>query len=341
MRFDYYIKYAFRYSIKTIIRFIIRILILFGVIFLLSFLKGKNLLIANVNAETLTPKSITYNTSGGSITGGVSSGSFNDVPLSYYNYSSNTYTFSVSFNYQNLPNTLMNKRLNFSGVIYTTLNSNDLTEPLHVWVVDDNTGTSYACTTQSSSTRSSAQVSYISYWNTFNCSNVVITYSNFKIYIGSNFYSSGSIGIGKINFSPNSDDTINSSIKDTKDAVNDTNDTIKDDNVDSSTSQGQSFFDDFDSGDEGSLTDIVSLPLEYITHLNDSCKPFSIPTGYFGTINIPCLSTVWSTTSFTNVINIVSAIINGLICYRVLVNLFYFFKDLKDPDNDKVEVMDL
>lgn len=328
-------KYYAKYSIK----FIIRLIIFYSFIYLVSFLSGKDLLFANVNAQVLYPKTITYHTNSGSPTGPLTRGSQSGINISYFNFGAKQYVNNITFNYDDLPSSLMNKKLSFSGLIWTTTSTDSLPQPFRVWVIDDNTGSSYACSSQSSS--SGQLESGISYWNTFKCDNVNITFNSFKIAVGSNFYSAGEIGISNVNFDVDSNESINSNIKDTNNTIKDTNDTIKDDNVDSSTSQGSSFFNDFQSGDVGSLTDIVSLPLDYISHLNDSCTPFVIPAGSLGNITIPCLSSIWSKTSFANVINTASVLINGFICYKLLLNLFYFFKDLKDPDNDKVEVMDL
>lgn len=328
-------KYYAKYSIK----FIIRLIIFYSFIYLISFLTGKSLFISNVNAQVLYPKTITYHTNSGNPTGSLTRGSQSGINISYFNFGAKQYVNNITFNYDDLPSSLMNKKLSFSGLIWTTTSTDSLPQPFRVWVIDDNTGSSYACSSQSSS--SGQLESGISYWNTFKCDNVNITFNSFKIAVGSNFYSAGEIGISNINFDVESNESINSNIKDTNNTIKDTNDTIKNDNVDGSTSQGSSFFNDFESGDVGSLTDIVSLPLDYISHLNDSCSSFVIPAGNLGNITIPCLSSIWSKTSFANVINTASVLINGFICYKLLLNLFYFFKDLKDPDNDKVEVMDL
>ena len=92
---------------------------------------------------------------------------------------------------------------------------------------------------------------------------------------------------------------------------------------------------------DGDLTSLVNLPLNYINHFNDKCEPFTLPLGKFGNISIPCLSSIWSTTGFSSIINIISVIINGLICYKVGLNVLLFFKNLRDPESDKLEVMDL
>ena len=339
MNFNYYIKYGIRYSLRYILKYIIRLIIFLSIIYLISFLSGKHLFISDVHAETYTPKSITYNLTNGSPTDTIRYKVLDNIPVYYYSYGGQTWMSSISFNYSNFSNNLINKPLNFSGTFYTTNRTDTLPEPFRVWVLDNNTNTTYGCTTQSSGQATIRGST--SYWNTFTCSNVVITFSDFRIYVGSNFYSDGEIGISRINIQHSELSDINNTNKDINNSVKDTNNTIKDDNVDSSTNQGSSFFNDFNSGDEGNLSDIVSLPLEYVQHLNDTCKPFTITAGNLGNITIPCLSSIWSSTPFAGVINTASIIINGIICYKLLTSLFLFFKELKDPDDDKVEVMDL
>lgn len=136
-------------------------------------------------------------------------------------------------------------------------------------------------------------------------------------------------------------DEVKEEIKNNNQEQKNTNDLIESTDTTGANSSGNDFFDNFNSGSNGDLTSLVSLPLNYINHLNDKCEPFTLPLGKFGNLSIPCLSSLWSSSGFSNIINIIKAIINGLICYRVAINLLTLFNNLRDPDNDKLEVMDL
>ena len=136
-------------------------------------------------------------------------------------------------------------------------------------------------------------------------------------------------------------DEVKEEIKKNNQEQKNTNDVIQSTDTTGANSSGNDFFDNFNSGSNGDLTSLVSLPLNYINHLNDKCEPFTLPLGKFGNVSIPCLSSLWSSSGFSNIINIIKAIINGLICYRVAINLLTLFNNLRDPDNDKLEVMDL
>lgn len=338
-------KYYIKYSLK----FVIRLIIFYLFIYLISFLTGKDLLIANVHAEELiqSPKHmIVYNPNQPSNELQISP--FGKSNITFWGYSFISYQSreSVGFIYDT-PNSLKNKYVDLNFVLYNDLWS-DQVIPNRIIVKNNVTGSVNSCKVSSSSRnfKESTLTQPGSRFNTVICENVLLTDDEFQIYLFDNFESSSNtlVGISRI-FAKNTTISSSSDIKDSVDKSTEeqkkTNDTLKDDNVDSSTDKGSSFFKDFDSGDEGSLTDIVSLPLDYISHLNDSCSSFVIPAGNLGNITIPCLSSIWSKTSFANVINIASVLINGYICYKLLVSLFYFFKDLKDPDDDKVEVMDL
>lgn len=136
-------------------------------------------------------------------------------------------------------------------------------------------------------------------------------------------------------------DEVKEEIKKNNQEQKNTNDLIENTDTTGANSSGNDFFDNFNSGSNGDLTSLVSLPLNYINHLNDKCEPFTLPLGKFGNVSIPCLSSIWSSSGFSNIISIISAIINGLICYKVGLNLLFLFNNLRDPDNDKLEVMDL
>ena len=129
---------------------------------------------------------------------------------------------------------------------------------------------------------------------------------------------------------------------DVKSAVSDIQSTINSSDVEESTSSATDFFNNFDSGDTGSLMNLVSLPLKFISNLNNSCTPIVLNTGYLGTINLPCMSTyLYNNSDFAGLFNIISLVLNGLIMYGCIKSIINCVSKLKNPDNDDVEVMDL
>lgn len=167
------------------------------------------------------------------------------------------------------------------------------------------------------------------------------TYFQFVMFY--NNYGGSTAGLNYVSFynrffatnNPNND-------KDVKSAVSDIQTTINSDNVEESTNSATDFFNNFDSGDTGSLMNLVSLPLKFISNLNNSCTPIVLNTGYLGTINLPCMSTyLYNNSDFAGLFNIISLVLNGLIMYGCIKSIINCVSKLKNPDNDEVEVMDL
>lgn len=130
--------------------------------------------------------------------------------------------------------------------------------------------------------------------------------------------------------------------KDIKNNTKETNDLIKNDNVDESNTTISNFFNNFNSGNNGGLTDIISLPLDFLSSLNNTCQPISVSIPYFNTnFTIPCLSTIYSQVIDSSLLNLIRLIINGLIMYRCIGSLVIFINELRDPNNSDLEVMDL
>lgn len=122
---------------------------------------------------------------------------------------------------------------------------------------------------------------------------------------------------------------------------NQTNNTLNDDNVDESTNKATDFFNNFDSGDTGTLTDIISLPLDFLDKLNNSCSPIVLPVPYMGDITLPCLQTYLLSFIPESFLNLIKLLVNGFLTYKIVISLVDFINSLKDPNNDDLEVMDL
>lgn len=130
-------------------------------------------------------------------------------------------------------------------------------------------------------------------------------------------------------------------IEDNTDAVNDINDTINNDNVDNATSQGSSFFSDFQSDTHG-LSGIITAPLRLLDNLSSyNCSPLTFPLPFVeNQVTLPCMSTIYNT-YFSSFLNIYRIITTGIIGYWVMVKLFSHVKNMQNPENDKIEVFDL
>lgn len=117
------------------------------------------------------------------------------------------------------------------------------------------------------------------------------------------------------------------------------NDSLTDDNVDSDVGTG--FFDNFNDNDFG-LSEIITIPLNTITSLTSkTCQPLSIPIPKTGkNVSLPCMTQVYQE-NIPSIFSIWQIVSFGIIAYFVSVDIFHLVKGFKDPDSDKVEVLDL
>ena len=136
-------------------------------------------------------------------------------------------------------------------------------------------------------------------------------------------------------------DNLNDSINNTNQSIQDLNDTISDDTID--TTSSDSFFGNFNNNTHG-LTGIVTLPLTTIQGLsNSSCSPLSLTIPFISSNNnlqLPCLTPIYQS-NFGTFFTLYQTILFGFVSYYVCINIFRMVKDFKDPNKDKIEVMDL
>lgn len=115
------------------------------------------------------------------------------------------------------------------------------------------------------------------------------------------------------------------------------NDTLTDDNVDGNSASD--FFSDFTVTDNGGISSIITAPLVAINSmLSNQCSPLS-GTWRGQTFELPCGTDFWNRMS--TIRNWLNVAIGGLLCYRIIIKLFKLIEGFKNPDNDRVEVMNL
>lgn len=116
-------------------------------------------------------------------------------------------------------------------------------------------------------------------------------------------------------------------------------DLIKDPYVNST--KVSSFWNDFDNEDFG-LTSIVRMPLSLIQKIsNGVCTPYNV-TILSTTISMPCGNTIFWDREDVSTFKIFWNIFwGGSICYGIGISIYKMVHNFKDPDNDKVEVIDL
>lgn len=134
-------------------------------------------------------------------------------------------------------------------------------------------------------------------------------------------------------------DNQNSNQEQTNEKLDDLNDTLSDSDTTGANNTAGGFFDSFNNEDNGGISGIITAPLVAINEmLSQTCvdltgsykgKEFSIPSGCDFWSRIPDVK------NFLNVIE------GGLLCYLIIRKMFYLVQRLKNPEDDRVEVMSL
>lgn len=127
----------------------------------------------------------------------------------------------------------------------------------------------------------------------------------------------------------------------TNEKLDETNKNITNSDTSEATSSAESFFSGFESDDFG-LTSVITAPLNLITSITSStCKPlgFDVPFVNYKA-ELPCMGTIYKN-FFGDFLYVYQIITFGMVSYWVCINIYSMVKGFKDPDSDKVEVLDL
>lgn len=118
-------------------------------------------------------------------------------------------------------------------------------------------------------------------------------------------------------------------------------DTIKDSDTSDASNSANSFFDGFEDNNYG-LSDIVTMPLEFIKGMSSStCNSLEFPVPFVNqNVKLACMSSIYKK-HFSAFLSLYQVITTGLIAYWCCVNMFRLVQNFKNPDNDEVEVLDL
>lgn len=200
-----------------------------------------------------------------------------------------------------------------------------------VFYYDNNTGTwtslgndSYQHITTTSTTLN-IRLQNSSGTGSFTWSELMLAKGNYNSY-----YPFGDSCVSKI-------DETNKEIKDLNDKLDGLGRVIEDSQVDDKSS----FFTGFTDNSHG-LTGIITLPLSTIQSItNTSCVALSIPIPFTNeSVSLPCMTEVYQNYVPT-VFSIWQVVSFGIISYFICIDIFKMVKGFKDPNEDKVEVLDL
>ena len=130
-----------------------------------------------------------------------------------------------------------------------------------------------------------------------------------------------------------------SKLDDTNSAINDVNNSLNNSNIENGVGSG--FFSDFSSQDFG-LSQIITIPLNTIQSLTSkTCIPLQIPIPFTNSnITLPCMTEIYET-KFPSIYSLWKIVSFGIVAYLIAIDIFHIVKGFKDPESDKVEVLDL
>lgn len=121
---------------------------------------------------------------------------------------------------------------------------------------------------------------------------------------------------------------------------NEINDSLNDSDTSEATTEASDFFSNFNDDQHG-LSSIVTAPLNSINlMLSDSCvAPHTVFKGQ--TISFPCGDVLWSRPGASSLKDFLNLCYGGLIAYGLVTSLLNWVNKFKDPDNDRIEVINL
>lgn len=148
----------------------------------------------------------------------------------------------------------------------------------------------------------------------------------------------------------------NQNLEDINDSINDVNDYIQHDNIDSAKTESNNALDSISDslndtlngwgGQWSGLTHVIMEPINVaLSSLSSEtqCQPLSLTIPFVqrnNQLTIPCMSTVYNG-YFSTFFAFFTMIISGVYSYRALISIFRSIKEVLDPMDDKLEVVDL
>ena len=138
-------------------------------------------------------------------------------------------------------------------------------------------------------------------------------------------------------------DEVNKSITDSNKKIDEVNSSINNSDVSGANSDLNNFTENDLFKDSTGILAIIQAPINMLNSITSAtCSPLTLPIPYMNfNIEIPCLSTVFAKHFSSELLTLLKLAINGFIMYKVLCSLVMDIHNYKDPDSDKLEVLDL
>lgn len=136
---------------------------------------------------------------------------------------------------------------------------------------------------------------------------------------------------------------INDSINSSNQKIDEVNGSLNNSDVSGANNDLNNFTENELFKDSTGILAIIQAPINMLNSITSAtCSPLTLPIPYMNfDIKIPCLSTVLSKHFSSELLTLLKLAINGFIIYKVLCSLVMDIHSYKDPDSDKLEVLDL
>lgn len=177
-------------------------------------------------------------------------------------------------------------------------------------------------------------------FSTVTCENVTVN-SGFDIVFSGPFQSHGIFAISNIHVKENSSSSIQGAIAENTEQNKKTNDLIENTDTSDSQTKGANFFKDYNSNAHG-LSGIITAPLKFLQSLTGAkCNPLKFNLPFVKKeVQLQCMKSIYQN-HFGVFYTLWQTITTGLIAYTVCLNFYKKIRDLQNPNNDKIEVLNL
>lgn len=127
----------------------------------------------------------------------------------------------------------------------------------------------------------------------------------------------------------------------TTDAVNGLNNNINNTDTTGSENALSSIINDPAFQDNTGINSIITLPVTMISSLSNSCQPINLTIPFLNSsVELPCFRSVINQ-HMPLVANLIGIVVNGFILYRILIDIVGIVKSARNPDEDRLDVLEL
>lgn len=138
-------------------------------------------------------------------------------------------------------------------------------------------------------------------------------------------------------------DEVNSSITESNKKIDEVKDNLNNSDVTGANQDLNKFTENDAFKDTTGILSIIQAPINMLNSLTSTtCSPLSLPLPFLNVnLDIPCLSSIFAKHLSTELLTLLKLAINGFLVYKILCSFAMDIHSYKDPDSDRLEVIDL